>query len=210
MQDYLQQSAAEQAAYLSEIQQHHSFELGSPRNSLAFWLPILRFASFIYAGFFIPFYILVALCFEPLSKFSFTDELIVYFVYVPAIVAGFFHLSLKWYKKSKGDVLYDQLITLHRPTGMVYHPNAPEGFKRRPFAEYDAYYTKIVYSSGVEYYRMSLAHRTAKIVIQGADYNSYWRMLLDWQYFQTFMDIEHPLPDVASYEPLRPYDSNYG
>lgn len=205
MQDYLAASTEQQAELLEGAKEHRAKYQFAARSWI-FWLSIFRFWALCAMVISPPFMIIFELIANPVEEIEPFNEGFILMVYLPIGAFIFFHFVHKWYQSYMGDRIYDKAISFNRETGMVYHPKAPKGFKRRSFAEYDAYYTKIVYSSGVVYYRMSIVHRTAKIIIVMSDYNSYWRMLLDWQSYQSFMDIEQPLVDIPGMELLRPYD----
>jgi hypothetical protein len=95
----------------------------------------------------------------------------------------------------------------HRRTGYVTRE-----WKRGPihvrFDECDGYvYTDVPSPSGVIYHNLNIAHRysDAEDVAAGSLY-SHWRAALWWEFFQQYMDISKPLPDIPEMEPYRARD----
>jgi hypothetical protein len=85
-------------------------------------------------------------------------------------------------------------------------------WKRGPmhvrFDECDGYvFTGVPSPSGVIHHNLSIAHRysAAEDVAAGSLY-SHWRAALWWEFFQQYMDISKPLPDIPEMEPYRTRD----
>ena len=95
---------------------------------------------------------------------------------------------------------------LNRCTGMLTFP-----WKKKmvtlPFDEFEPGMPAGVNPTGSHNYYLRLVHKYSDMWTQDpAAHNDYWQVQLAWEYWQQFMDISKPLPDVPRMEPFRDRD----
>ncbi|RFA29873.1 hypothetical protein CAI21_08545 [Alkalilimnicola ehrlichii] len=95
---------------------------------------------------------------------------------------------------------------LNRQTGMVVIPRW-RGAVELPFEEFDAYLLSHTgYTAGVEH-KLQLVHRYSnELLICPQPCHDSWEVEALWEYWQQYMDVSRPLPDVPIFEPVRELD----
>lgn len=106
----------------------------------------------------------------------------------------------------KGWVTDKHNIMLNRRTGMVMY--TWEGKRvSYPFDEFDAAIQHVVgYEAQIDQY-LVLVHRYTGQFCRNPYYRQErWQIEQDWEFWQQYMDISKPLPDIPSLEPFRARD----
>jgi len=130
----------------------------------------------------------------------------IYFT-IPFFIFVICHLLMK--------VVPDKNNTVfNRRTGMVTIPRPGEDSPNvLPFAEFDGYYFCSQSTVNVNYH-LYLGHRFSPIgYTTGKDWVRRYRVHVEWEFLQHYMDISMPLPDIPELEPYRhldPTTAEYG
>ena len=106
----------------------------------------------------------------------------------------------KGWVKSKNDSQFN------RRTGMV--TSTWKGKRvSYPFDEFDVSVQHVVGYAGNVNYHIFLIHRyTTQFFRSPTGFWNLWEAELDWEFYQRYMDISRPLPDVPNMEPVRHND----
>ncbi len=126
------------------------------------------------------------------------EELLCYLLFfvAPLIVFLIGYLGVK-YAPDKNNII------LNRRTGMVLFEQKK---KEVPFAEFDGYYWAPQSSVGWNYH-LRMGHRYLPLGFGDfiEDVERSW-VQARWEFYQQYMDIRMPLPDVPAFEPFRHLD----
>ena len=96
---------------------------------------------------------------------------------------------------------------LNRRTGMVTIPGKRGQTLTLPFDEFDPYLITVTNPTGSSDFAFHLGHRYSSAFFQlhGA-HSDYWYVYQNWEFWQQYMDISQPLPDVPYMESFRSRD----
>jgi hypothetical protein len=99
-------------------------------------------------------------------------------------------------------------VYFNRCTGMATFPNKenkpPVDI---PFDEFDGYlYQFFQAQSGTTDYHLHIGHRYSPRGITVATFGNPAAVYQHWEFFQQFMDVSKPIPDIPQYEPYRHLD----
>jgi len=96
---------------------------------------------------------------------------------------------------------------LKRDTGMFRKVNGMDDFIDIPFDEMEAQSTTMWDGGNRSMSKLYLAHKYSKAgIIYGAPHKPAWYTGVLWEFFQHYMDVSRPLPDVPEFEPYRHLD----
>ena len=108
---------------------------------------------------------------------------------------------------SKGMVKDKNNIILNRRTGIITVPWLRGKTLEIPFDEFDPYLVCITNPTGSTDFVLHFGHRYSKVWFQlFGGHSDYWYIWLNWEFWQQYMDISQPLPDVPIMEPYRSRD----
>ncbi len=94
-----------------------------------------------------------------------------------------------------------------RSTGMVRMPLKNGKVWQVRFDELEPYLHETISPNGVVYYHLLFVHRYSdSYMTSPTRHMDAWAVNLDWEYYQQYMDISKPLPDVPVFEPDRALD----
>ena len=105
--------------------------------------------------------------------------------------------------KDKNNILFN------RRKGVIVLPRKKLPPLELAFDEFDPYLGSSVNPSGSMDWHLILGNRYNGWFVQhpeGHGDNDRWRVYLDWEFLQHYMDISKPLPDIPSMEPFRHND----
>ena len=167
---------------------------GNPRVAVDLIMGVMEF--FWHASIYVVVLLLI------ISKFEFEGFYYSIFVFgIPYGIYSICKLALKhnWVKDKNN-------TELNRCTGMITFP-----WKKKmislPFDEFEPGMPAGVNPTGSHNYYLRLVHKYSDMWTQDpAAHNHYWQVQLAWEYWQQYMDISKPLPDVARTEPFRDRD----
>ena len=119
-----------------------------------------------------------------------------------------------WLLQHAGKYLLDKDIVkdknniyLNRRTGIITIPRKKKPPAEIPFDEFDAYWGASVNPSGSEGYHLWLGHRYSDLrASYPPEMSAPWKINLEWEFWQRYMDVSQPLPDTPRMEPYRSRD----
>ncbi|MBU2862290.1 hypothetical protein KO489_00390 [Reinekea forsetii] len=96
---------------------------------------------------------------------------------------------------------------LRRDLGTLRSVSKKKGIIEIPFEELEARTTTMWDGGNRAMCKLYLAHKYSKLgVVCGIPYQQAWYVGVLWEYYQHFMDVSRPLPDVPEFEPFRHLD----
>ena len=119
---------------------------------------------------------------------------------------------LNYFEKRDWHRVFDpKEIPLHsaikRNTGMVRIFNNRREWADLPFDEFEGFNTLVPMGRGQQTRKLTLRHRkTGFGFLLGEGGVDGWHPALLWEYYQHYMDVSRPLPDVPFFEPYRHLD----
>ena len=120
--------------------------------------------------------------------------------------------ALNYCEKREWHRVFDpKEIPLHsaikRNTGMVRIFNNRREWADLPFDEFEGFNTLVPMGRGQQTRKLTLRHRkTGFGFLLGEGGVDGWHPALLWEYYQHYMDVSRPLPDVPFFEPYRHLD----
>ena len=127
---------------------------------------------------------------------------VIFLVVIPSLLYTLGKLAIKYeWVQHKNNYI------LNRRTGMVTIPGKRGQTLTLPFDEFDPYLITVTNPTGSSDFAFHLGHRysTACFQLHGA-HSDYWYVYQSWEFWQQYMDISQPLPDVPYMEPFRSRD----
>ena len=96
---------------------------------------------------------------------------------------------------------------IKRDTGMIRLFNNQKEWADIPFSEIDGFNSLVPMGRGQQTRKLTLRHRrTGCGFLLGEGGVDGWHPALLWEYYQHYMDVSRPLPDVPFFEPYRHLD----
>ncbi|EAR10060.1 hypothetical protein [Reinekea blandensis] len=96
---------------------------------------------------------------------------------------------------------------IKRDTGMIRLFNNNKEWADLPFREFGGFNTMIPTGRGSQTRKLSMVHRPTGVgLLVGEGGVDGWHPALLWEFYQHFMDVSRPLPDVPEFEPYRHLD----
>ncbi|MBU2862293.1 hypothetical protein KO489_00405, partial [Reinekea forsetii] len=96
---------------------------------------------------------------------------------------------------------------LRRDLGTLRSISKKKGIIEIPFEELEARTTTMWDGGNRAMCKLYLSHKYSKEgVVYGTPHQQAWYVGVLWEYFQHFMDVSRPLPDVPEFEPYRHLD----
>ncbi|EAR10061.1 hypothetical protein MED297_08231 [Reinekea sp. MED297] len=96
---------------------------------------------------------------------------------------------------------------IKRDTGMIRLFNNNKEWADLPFQEFEGFNTMIPTGRGSQTRKLSMVHRpTGAGLLVGEGGVDGWHPALLWEFYQHYMDVSRPLPDVPEFEPYRHLD----